>query len=60
MLVINSAETTIGVRLTNGEILRRTCNSTTTLRDVQLFIDQVFLLFTYLREKGGAAIMRRG
>eukprot|EP00026_Physarum_polycephalum_P009602 Phypoly_transcript_09730.p1 GENE.Phypoly_transcript_09730~~Phypoly_transcript_09730.p1 ORF type:complete len:342 (+),score=35.46 Phypoly_transcript_09730:306-1331(+) len=37
---VNSTETTVGVRLTNGELLRRTCSSNTTLRDVQLFIDQ--------------------
>jgi len=37
---VNSAETTVGIRLTNGDLLRRTCRSTTTLRDIQLFIDQ--------------------
>lgn len=37
----HSNETTVGVRLTNGELLRRTCISTTTLREIQLFIDQM-------------------
>jgi len=34
------SETTVGVRLTNGELIRQVCNSNTTLREVQLFIDQ--------------------
>jgi len=36
----NNSEATIGIRLTNGDVLRRSFSCTNTLRDVQIFIDQ--------------------